>query len=262
MGPQTGSPARRMSASAESGLWVSEVSVVTKGPALWVSAVLVSLVLGHLPLWLPTAETSCKAERLLFGIPYEPRTTFPGAGSRPLLCVIGPGWITWHSWTSTCQGGWITLSPERPSQSWSGVTSLGTTGPVGKLDPGSAQEGCWVGLLLSVVSEKGWSFLGSRSVMGKVYVLFQSFFLHLSASRSPYVPSRGHAHTLYSSLEPCGTPTRSFHMTSSLLVLVYCRNTPIVICIALTSFSYLAVIHLILEPVCTVQIQLYTIFFQ
>lgn len=97
MGPQTGSPARRMSASADSGLWVSEVSVVTKDPALWVSAVLVSLVLGHLPLWLPTAETSCKVERLFFGIPYEPRTTFPGAGSRPLLCVIGPGWITWHS---------------------------------------------------------------------------------------------------------------------------------------------------------------------
>lgn len=94
MGPLTCSPTRLMSASAESGLWVSEVSVVTRDPVLWVSALLVSLVLRHLPLWLPTAVSSCKVERLFFGIPYEPRTTFPGAGSRPVLCVIGPGWIT------------------------------------------------------------------------------------------------------------------------------------------------------------------------
>lgn len=85
MGPQTGSPTGPMSASAESGLWVSEISFVTRDPVLWVSALLVSLVLRHLPLWLPTAESSCKVGRWFFGIPDEPRTTFPEAGSRPLL---------------------------------------------------------------------------------------------------------------------------------------------------------------------------------
>lgn len=81
-----------------------------------------------------------------------------------------------------------------------------------------------MGLLEGVVSEKGIDILGEECDEEGVCLILKLLPPSLPPT-APLLHPRAHAYTLYSSLEPCGTPTPSFHMTSSLLV--YRRNTPL-----------------------------------
>lgn len=140
-----------MSASTRVGCGFLGSVLSSRTQVLQVSALLVSLVLRLIPLWCPIAESSCKVERLFFGIPYEPRTTCPEAANRPLVSH----WPKWDHMAFLNQHLARRMDYPQPSAAFpragSGVTSLEPHRSCWeggfRLCPGLFEERCWVGLL-------------------------------------------------------------------------------------------------------------------